>query len=88
MIMLQRQLGKISINRIIEWDEPNFDPLAFFPQTTLEDWEPHKQWLDPVSGYITLPMQSYLLRTRHHTILGSVQYRCCWRILTDKVSMI
>jgi glyoxylase-like metal-dependent hydrolase (beta-lactamase superfamily II) len=67
--MLQRQLGNIRIHRIIEWDEPNFDPLAFFPQTTREDWEPHKQWLDPVTGYITLPMQSYLVRTRHHTIL-------------------
>lgn len=67
--MLQRQLGNMSINRIIEWDEPNFDPLTFFPQTTPEDWEPYKQWLDPVSGYLTLPMQSYLVRTHHHTIL-------------------
>lgn len=67
--MLHRQLGNIVINRIIEWDEPNFDPLAFFPQTTREDWEPHKAWLDPVSGYLTMPIQSFLVRTRHHTIL-------------------
>ena len=67
--MLQQQLGDIRINRIIEWDVPNFDPYAFFPQTTKEDWEPHQQWLDPVTGYLTLPMQSYLVRTRHHTIL-------------------
>jgi glyoxylase-like metal-dependent hydrolase (beta-lactamase superfamily II) len=67
--VLQRQLGNMIIHRIIEWDEPNFDPLAFFPQTTPEDWEPHQAWLDPVSGYLTLPMQSFLVRTRHHTIL-------------------
>jgi hypothetical protein len=32
--MLHRQLGNISIYRIIESEEPNCDPLAFFPQTT------------------------------------------------------
>jgi len=67
--MLQRQLGHMLVNRIIEWDEPNFDPMTFFPQTTPEDWEPHQAWLDPISGYLTLPIQSFLVRTRHHTIL-------------------
>ena len=67
--MQQWQLGTIRIDRLIEWDEPNFDPFSFFPQTTREDWQPHQRWLDPVSGYLTLPIQSYLVRTRYHTIL-------------------
>ena len=48
--MLQRQLGNISIHRIIESEEPNFDPLVFFPQTTPEEWQPHKRWLTPTCG--------------------------------------
>jgi len=72
--MLHRQLGEIQIDRIIESEEPDFDPLGFFPQTTPADWEPHKAWLqpwcwEPVSGNLIFPMQSFLLRTPHHTIL-------------------
>jgi glyoxylase-like metal-dependent hydrolase (beta-lactamase superfamily II) len=72
--MLQRQLGQMMINRIVESDFPDFDPFGFFPDTTPEDWEPHKPWLqpramDPVSGNLIFTMQSYLIRTRHHTIL-------------------
>jgi glyoxylase-like metal-dependent hydrolase (beta-lactamase superfamily II) len=72
--MLQRQLGHVMLNRIVESESADFDPLAFFPETTPEDWAPHKGWLqpqamDPVSGNLIFPMQSYLVRTRHHTIL-------------------
>ncbi len=72
--MLQRPLGHIMINRIIESESPDFDPYGFFPATTPEDWEPHKDWLqpnamDPVTGNLVLTMQSYLVRTSHHTIL-------------------
>jgi glyoxylase-like metal-dependent hydrolase (beta-lactamase superfamily II) len=74
--MTQRQLGEILINRIVDsvGPDPFFDPLVFFPETTPEDWERHKAWLepsamDPVSGHLTVALQSYLVRTRHHTIL-------------------
>jgi len=72
--MLHRQLGDIGIDRIIESEEADFDHRAFFPQTTAEQWEPHKPWLqpwamDPASGNLIFPMQSFLVRTRHHTIL-------------------
>lgn len=72
--MLHRQLGGMQIDRIIESESPDFDPLAFFPDTTPEDWAPYKPWLepwclDPKSGNIVLPMQTFLVRTRHHTIL-------------------
>src|SRR5262249_23427028 len=72
--MLQRQFGQLVINRIVESERADFDPLAFFPETTPEDWAPHKAWLqpramDPASGNLIFPMQSWLVRTRHHTIL-------------------
>ena len=72
--MLHRHLGDITVRRIVESNEPNFDPLTFFPQTQPGDWEPYKRWLQPhplspVLGYLTLVIQSFLVRTRHHTIL-------------------
>lgn len=72
--MLQQQLGHLSINRIVESESPDFEPLSFFPETTPEDWIPHKPWLqpramDPVSGNLIFPMQAFLVRTRHHTLL-------------------
>jgi glyoxylase-like metal-dependent hydrolase (beta-lactamase superfamily II) len=72
--MLEYALGSVRIHRIVESEEPNFDPLAFFPETASEDWKPYAGWLrphpkSPGLGYITLTLQSYLLRTRHHNIL-------------------
>jgi len=72
--MLQRQLGEIQIHRIIESEQPDFDPMAFFPETTPEDWVPHKPWLqpwclEPTSGNLIFPMQSFLLRGPRYTIL-------------------
>ena len=74
--MLQRRLGDITIDRIIETEtaDPFFDPLEFFPETTAEHWAPHKAWMeptamDPGSGKLVLAIQSFLVRTRHHTIV-------------------
>lgn len=72
--MLHRRLGEVHIHRILESERADFDALVFFPQTTPEQWEPHRGWLAPKgldlkSGGLIFPMQSYLLRTRHHTIL-------------------
>lgn len=72
--MLQRQVGEIAINRIIESERPDFDAGQFYPQITPEQWAPYRQrlagWaLDPASNALTFPMQSFLLRTRHHTVV-------------------
>lgn len=74
--MFKLQLGNIMINPIVESEMANayFDPLSFFPETTPEDWERHKSWLqpqfqDPASGKLIFTVQSFLLRTRHHNIL-------------------
>lgn len=72
--MTQRHLGNIVIQRIVESICTAFDPLAFFPETTAEDWARHRTWmqpraLDPVSGNLALTIQAFLVRTRRHTIL-------------------
>ena len=38
--MLRRELGAITIDRIIETEGPDpfFDPVGFFPKTTPDDW--------------------------------------------------
>ncbi len=74
--MLQRRLGNITLDRIIETEtaDPFFDPLEFFPETTLEHWAPHRAWMqptamDPTTGKLVLAIQSFLVRTPHHTIV-------------------
>ncbi|MCB1744105.1 MAG: MBL fold metallo-hydrolase [Gammaproteobacteria bacterium] len=72
--MKQRRIGDLQISRIIELSQP-FPGLEFFPDTTEEDWAPHREWLSEQGGYILesgeiiLPMQSYVVRTTHHTIM-------------------
>ena len=97
--MRQRQLGQLMINRIVESERADFDPLAFFPETTPEDWAPHKAWLqpramDPASGHLIFPMQSWLVRTRHHTIFVDTcigdhkkRQRPSWHMTTSGVCL-
>ena len=72
--MPQSPLGEIVIQRIVESICTGFDPLSFFPGSTLDDWARHRTWmepraLDPASGNLILTIQAFLVRTRHHTIL-------------------
>ena len=72
--MLQRQVGDIVITRIIESERPDFDAAQFFPEIAADQWAPYRQrlagWaLEPASNALIFPMQSFLLRTRHHTIV-------------------
>jgi len=68
-----RSLGDLTITRAIE-RTMRFDPLVFFPNTTMDDWLAEKSWLapdgmDPDTHELLLPCQSYVVRTSHHTIL-------------------
>ena len=67
-------LGNISIQRIVEQEEPFFDPLFFFPTLTKELLEENRSWMEPrfidkATGKLVLCIQSYLVRTPHHNIL-------------------
>ncbi len=68
------RLGDLEIHRVIEEETPLFDPLEFFPTLTREVLEENRPWLepaaiDPATGKLRLCIQSYLVRTPHHTIL-------------------
>ena len=72
--MLERTVGDVTITRIIESERPDFDAAQFFPSITPEQWAPYRQrlagWaLDPAVNGLVFPMQSFLVRTRHHTIV-------------------
>ena len=73
MIAGGRRIGQIEIHRVLEMVMP-FDRRAFFPNTSDEAWAPHRSWLepdalDPKSDALLFPMQSYIVRTAHHTVL-------------------
>lgn len=68
------QLGDLTIHRVVEEERPLFDPLEFLPTLTPEVLAENRHWLepdaiDPATGKIKLCIQSYVIRTPHHTIL-------------------
>lgn len=71
--MSYRQIGNLRVMRVLETITP-FGRQMFFPETSDEDWAPHRHWLepnalDPATDELQFPMQSYVVRTSHHTIL-------------------
>ncbi len=68
------ELGNIKIRRIIEQQSPLFGVHEFFPKLTKEMLDEHRAWLEPeylepATQKLILCIQSYLVRTPHHTIL-------------------
>jgi len=69
------KLGDLEIHRVIEEETPLFDPLEFFPALSPETLAENLPWLqaggaiDAATGKLRLAIQSYLVRTPHHTIL-------------------
>ena len=73
MMAPHRVLGGLKVMRVLELVTP-FKWQHFFPETTAADWAPHRHWLepdalDPDTDQLQFPMQSYVVRTSHHTIL-------------------
>ena len=68
------KLGELEIYRAIESEVPIFDTFTFFPDATREVVEANKDWLmpryiDPKTIEVILCIQSYVIKTSHHTIL-------------------
>lgn len=68
------RLGEITVRRIVEHEIPVYRPSEFFDEATAEALEPHRAWLEPEalcphSGRMVMPVQSYLVTTRRHTVL-------------------
>jgi len=93
--MSGRRLGDLTIMRSVEMIMES-DALEFFPETTEADWAPHRDWLSPdalnaATGALLFPVQSYVVRTSHHTILVDTcvgndkprPYRPAWHQKSD-----
>jgi glyoxylase-like metal-dependent hydrolase (beta-lactamase superfamily II) len=68
------EIGDVAITRIVEQQGPFFGVFDFFPDLTAERLEENRAWLEPVfvdpaSQKVNLCIQSYVVRTPHHTIL-------------------
>ena len=68
------KLGELERHRAIESEVPIFDTFTFFPDATREVVEANKDWLmpryiDPKTIEVILCIQSYVIKTSHHTIL-------------------
>ena len=68
------KLGDLEIRRVVESEVPIFDVQSFFPASNPAIIEKHRDWLmpkfiDPDSMQVILCIQSYVIRTAHHTIL-------------------
>ncbi len=68
------QINEVTLQSVIESEEPFIDPLTFFPDATQDVLDAHASWLkpryqDPETGHLMFCFQSYILRTPHHTIL-------------------
>ena len=68
------KLGELEIHRAIESEVPIFDTFTFFPDATREVVEANKDWLmpryiDAKTIEVILCIQSYVIKTSHHTIL-------------------
>jgi len=72
--MTSWKLGDISIDRVMEFQEPVFTPSAMYPAATPAAVEAHQAWLDPrlldpASGLLVLSFHSFVIRTPRRTIV-------------------
>ncbi len=68
------ELGDITIQQVVEQQAPIFPTFEFFPDLTEELLSEHRSWLepnfiDPATNQVILCIQSYIVKTEHHTIL-------------------
>jgi glyoxylase-like metal-dependent hydrolase (beta-lactamase superfamily II) len=66
--------GDVSIQRVIEQEGPLYDLFAFFPGLTPETLAENRAWMEQCgaidkAGRLVLCIQSYVVRTPHHTVL-------------------
>ncbi len=67
-------VGGIAYHRVVETEQPEFPVGFLLPDATPDALAPHRAWLeprflDPATDKLVMPVQSYVLRTGHHTIL-------------------
>lgn len=67
------RIGEITIDRIIEQEGPFLPVLDLLPSLTPALLEENRHWLEPAAlgrdGMLRLCLQSFVVRTPHHTVL-------------------
>lgn len=71
---IEGKIGSVEIARVLDCTLLGETAQAWFPDFDREAVRPHEHWLcpdhfDPETGRIPMPVQSFVLRTRHHNIL-------------------
>ena len=66
--------GDISVDRVIEFERPLFEPSVLFPDSTQAAIDHHRHWLepnliDPKTDLLVLAFHTFVVRTPRHTIL-------------------
>jgi glyoxylase-like metal-dependent hydrolase (beta-lactamase superfamily II) len=72
-------LNAVTIDILAEQPRAEFELAWLFPNNTLEQFMEERDWMvprffDPVNRKVLLSIHSYVIRTRHHTILFDT---CC-----------
>ena len=72
--MKHLQIGEVTIDRLVELEGPGYEPTFFFPDATMAGFEGEMGWLlphfwDSAANTFLRSIQSYVVRTGHHTIL-------------------
>ncbi len=91
-------VGDLTIHRLVELVEPYGRALDLMPALTQQLLDENRHWLEPHSlapgDFFNLTMQSYVVRTPHHTILvdsclGNHKSRShpAWNMKTDDTYM-
>src|SRR5229473_5308772 len=72
--MQPTRIGHFEVSRIADFEGPAFDPAEFFP-----DFDPEivcanaellgPRLIDPATGKLVFSFHSFVVKTRHHTIL-------------------
>ncbi len=67
-------LGDVTIDRLVELEGLGYEPTFFFPDATMAGFEQEMDWLAPhfwdvAANTYKRAIQSYLVRTDHHTVL-------------------
>ena len=68
------QVGEVKITRVLEHETPFVPPSVLYPDLTPEIIDRHRSWLephllDPATGKLWIAFHSFVIETRHHTVL-------------------
>jgi glyoxylase-like metal-dependent hydrolase (beta-lactamase superfamily II) len=66
--------GAITVDRVVELEQPLLPPATLYPTSTPARWDAHRAWLepsllDPATGLLVMAIAGYVVRTPRRTIV-------------------